>query len=47
MITVKLKSFSSGAIHEMAPMRAFLVIQKRPKIAKMTPDDLFSLTMVS
>ena len=24
----------------MAPMRAFSVLQKRPKIAKMTPNDL-------
>ena len=30
----------------MAPMRAFSVLQKWPKIAKMTPDDLFTLEMV-
>jgi hypothetical protein len=33
--------------HEMAQMRAFSILQKWPKIAKMTPDDLLSLTMVS
>ena len=33
--------------HEMAQMRAFSVLQKWPKIAKMTPDDLLSLTIVS
>ena len=27
----------------MAPMRAFSVVQKRSKIAKLTPNDLFSL----
>ena len=32
--------------HEMAPMRAFSVLQKRPKIAKMTPNDLLTLEMV-
>ena len=32
--------------HEMAPMRAFSVLQKRPKIAKMTPNDLLNLEMV-
>ena len=32
--------------HEMAPMHAFSVLQKLPKIAKMTPDDLWSLKMV-
>ena len=37
----------SISVHEMAPMRAFSVLQKRPKIAKMTPDDLLSLTIVS
>ena len=31
----------------MAQMRAFSILQKWPKIAKMTPDDLLSLTMVS
>ena len=31
----------------MAPMRAFSILQKWPKIAKMTPDDLLTLTMVS
>ena len=30
----------------MAPMRAFSVLQKRSKIAKMTPNDLLSLEMV-
>ena len=30
----------------MAPMRAFLVLQKWPKIAKMTPNDLLTLKMV-
>ena len=50
--TVKLTSWrtflniNSGAqtlpisAHEMAPMRAFSVLQKWPKIAKMTPNDL-------
>ena len=33
--------------HEMAPMRAFSILQKWSKIAKMTPDDLLSLTIVS
>ena len=33
--------------HKMAPMRAFSVLQKWLKIAKMTPDDLLSLTIVS
>ena len=28
-------------------MRAFSILQKWPKIAKMTPDDLLSLTMVA
>ena len=32
--------------HEMAPMCAFSVLQKRPKIAKMTPNDLLTLEMV-
>ena len=32
--------------HEMAPMRAFSVLQKWPKIAKMTPNDLLTLEMV-
>ena len=32
--------------HEMAPMRAFSVLQKRPKIAEMTPNDLLALEMV-
>ena len=32
--------------HEMAPMRAFSVLQKRPKIAKMTPNDLLTLEIV-
>ena len=32
--------------HEMAPMRAFSVLQKWPKIAKMTPNDLLTLKMV-
>ena len=32
--------------HEKAPMRAFSVFQKRPKIAKMTPNDLLTLGMV-
>ena len=31
--------------HEMAPMSAFSVLQKRPKIAKMTPNDLLTLDM--
>ena len=31
--------------HEMAPMRAFSVLQKRLKIAKMTPNDLLTLEM--
>ena len=31
----------------MAPMRAFSILQKWPKIAKMTPDDLLTLIMVS
>ena len=30
----------------MAPMRAFSILQRLPKITKMTPDDLLSLTMV-
>ena len=30
----------------MAPMRAFSVFQKWPKIAKMTPNDLLTLEMV-
>ena len=33
-------------VDEMAPMRAFSVLQKWPKIAKMTPDDLLTLEMV-
>ena len=32
--------------HEMAPMRAFSVLQKWPKIAKITPNDLLTLKMV-
>ena len=28
-------------------MRAFSILQKWPKMAKMTPDDLLTLTMVS
>ena len=32
--------------HEMAPMRAFSVLQKWPKIAKMTSNDLLTLKMV-
>ena len=32
--------------HEMAPMCAFSVLQKSPKIAKMTPNDLLTLEMV-
>ena len=32
--------------HEIAPMRAFSVLQKRQKIAKMTPNDLLTLEMV-
>jgi len=31
------------SVHEMAPMRAFSVLQKWPKIAKMTPNDLLTL----
>ena len=30
----------------MTPMRAFSAIQKWPKIAKMTPNDLLTLKMV-
>ena len=33
--------------HEIASMRAFTVLQKLPKIAKMTPNDLLTLKMVS
>ena len=33
-------------VHEMAPMRTFSVLQKWPKIAKMTPNDLLTLKMV-
>ena len=33
--------------HEMAQMRAFSILQKWPKIAKMTPNDLLGLTRVS
>ena len=29
--------------HEMAPIGAFSILQKWPKIAKMTPDDLLTL----
>ena len=32
--------------HEMAPMRAFSILKKWPKIAKMTPNDLLTLEMV-
>ena len=32
--------------HEMAPMCAFSVLQKRSKIAKMTQNDLLTLEMV-
>ena len=32
--------------HEMAQMRAFSVLQKWPKIAKMTPNDLLTLKVV-
>ena len=32
--------------HEIAPMRAFSVLQKRQKIAKMTPNDLLTLETV-
>ena len=53
MITVKLKIIDRGgqtlpiSVHEMAPMRAFSVSQKWPKIVKMTPNDLLTLKMVS
>ena len=33
--------------HEMAPMCAFSILQKWPKIAKMTPGDFLTLIMVS
>ena len=33
--------------HEIAPMRAFSVLQKWPKIAVMTPNDLLTFEMVS
>ena len=32
--------------HKRAPMRAFSVLQKRPKIAKLTPNDLLTPKMV-
>ena len=32
--------------HEMAPMSAFSVLQKLPKIAKMTPNDFLALEMI-
>ena len=31
----------------MAPMRAFSILQKWPKMAKMTPNDLLALKIVS
>ena len=52
MITVKLKIIDRGgqtlpiSVHEMVPMRAFSVLKKWPKIAKMTPNDLLTLEMV-
>ena len=32
--------------HEMAPVRAFSILQKWPKTAKMTPNDLLTLKIV-
>ena len=32
--------------HQMSPMRTFSVLQKWPKIAKMTPNDLLTLEMI-
>ena len=32
--------------HEMAPMRAFSILQKWPEMAKMTQDDLLTLKIV-
>ena len=34
------------SVHKMAPMRAFSIFQKWPKMAKITPDDLLTMKMV-
>ena len=33
-------------VHDMAPIGAFSVLQKWPKISKMTPNDILTLAMV-